>query len=71
MDIEPARNGVARVAVRESMVAVRTVQATGSNRDVRDEPMHYCPSCSKRLHNWSCKLVCPSCGYYMSCSDFY
>jgi len=31
----------------------------------------YCPACSQALQSKSCKLVCPSCGYYMSCSDFY
>ena len=33
--------------------------------------LNYCPRCSARLASRSCKLVCPSCGYYMSCSDFY
>jgi len=32
---------------------------------------NYCPRCAARLAARSCKLVCPSCGYYMSCSDFY
>jgi hypothetical protein len=32
---------------------------------------NYCPRCSARLAARSCKLICPSCGYYMSCSDFY
>ena len=31
----------------------------------------YCPNCSQPLQARSCKLVCPLCGYYMSCSDFY
>jgi len=31
----------------------------------------YCPRCSARLRERSCKLICPGCGYYMSCSDFY
>jgi hypothetical protein len=30
----------------------------------------YCPRCSARLASRSCKLICPGCGYYMSCSDF-
>ena len=36
-----------------------------------DEPCEFCPQCSARLAARSCKLVCASCGYYMSCSDFY
>jgi len=31
----------------------------------------YCPRCSARLSSRSCKMICPGCGYYMSCSDFY
>jgi Zn finger protein HypA/HybF involved in hydrogenase expression len=31
----------------------------------------YCPRCSTRLAARSCKMICPGCGYYMSCSDFY
>jgi ribosomal protein S27AE len=36
-----------------------------------DEPMLYCPVCSTRLSQHKCKLVCPQCGYYMSCADYY
>ena len=36
-----------------------------------DEPMLYCPVCSKRLIEQRCKLLCDRCGYYMSCSDYY
>ena len=31
----------------------------------------YCPRCSAKLQSRSCKMICASCGYYMSCSDFY
>ena len=33
--------------------------------------MLYCPVCSVRLNSLKCKLVCPQCGYYMSCADYY
>jgi len=35
------------------------------------EPMLYCPVCSKRLSERKCKLFCEQCGYYMSCADYY
>jgi hypothetical protein len=35
-----------------------------------DLPMLYCPVCSSRLDQRSCKLICARCGYYMSCADY-
>jgi hypothetical protein len=31
----------------------------------------YCPTCSSRLQDSRCKLVCKVCGYFLSCADFY
>jgi hypothetical protein len=41
------------------------------SRPEENEPMLYCPVCSKRLDQRKCKLFCHDCGYYMSCADYY
>lgn len=34
------------------------------------EYWRWCPRCGHELHNDHCKLKCPKCHYFMSCSDF-
>jgi hypothetical protein len=34
------------------------------------EYWRWCPRCGHELHNEKCKLRCPKCHYFMSCSDF-
>jgi len=43
----------------------------GSIKREPEVASEFCPGCSARLAQRSCKLICPACGYYMSCSDFY
>jgi hypothetical protein len=33
-------------------------------------PVHFCPVCSLRLESRHCKMVCPRCGFFMSCAEF-
>jgi hypothetical protein len=50
---------------------VKLHEAARVSREEPELAMSYCPRCSTRLAARSCKLICPGCGYYMSCSDFY
>jgi hypothetical protein len=31
----------------------------------------FCPTCSSRLIESRCKLICRTCGYFLNCADFY
>jgi hypothetical protein len=33
-------------------------------------PVQFCPVCSLRLESRHCKMICPQCGYFISCSDY-
>ena len=46
-----------------------TLPAIGERKTA--DPGQYCPNCSLKLRESRCKLKCPQCGFYLSCSDFY
>jgi hypothetical protein len=41
-----------------------------SGKDISGEHWRFCPQCGHELINEKCKLRCPRCYYFMSCSDF-
>jgi hypothetical protein len=47
------------------------VSVTQATTAKKADPAKYCPNCSVELRESRCKLKCPQCGFYLSCSDFY
>jgi len=41
-----------------------------SDKNISGEHWRFCPQCGHELINEKCKLRCPRCHYFMSCSDF-
>jgi hypothetical protein len=68
LEVVPRLGRAASLAVD---VGVASDAAAGDRKANPELALCYCPSCSTRLASRSCKLICPGCGYYMSCSDFY
>lgn len=57
------------VALAKEVVAPAGVPPS-ADATTDGEHWRWCPRCGHELHNEKCKLRCPRCHYFMSCSDF-
>jgi hypothetical protein len=55
---------------KPKMTVVETAACPASPNDVIGKHWRFCPQCGHELINEKCKLRCPRCHYFMSCSDF-
>jgi hypothetical protein len=57
----------------QSPIPEPAIKATPAQCPLDTDEHHsvYCPTCSSRLEDSRCKLVCRTCGYFLSCADFY
>jgi len=53
-----------------SCSATESKERDSSCGETDGEYWRWCPRCGHELHNEKCKLRCPRCHYFMSCSDF-
>ena len=49
---------------------IETGACPAPTENVSGEHWRWCPQCGHELINEKCKLRCPRCHYFMSCSDF-
>src|SRR5260370_31697783 len=66
-----ARMGPNRQTQAEALREVPAPQGEAGRRPETGHPERFCPNCSAELKENRCKLSCPRCGFYLSCSDFY
>jgi len=55
---------------RESQPEEQPAETCPADGGASGEYWRWCLRCGHELHNEKCKLRCPRCHYFMSCSDF-
>jgi len=53
----------------DRLIAPEPAAIHGGEREA--QPLDYCPNCSEKLASQHCKMICPRCGFFLSCSDYY
>jgi len=66
-----AIDGILNLAsVKKTEPEIDEPETCPSNGNISGEHWRFCPQYGHELINEKCKLRCPRCRYFMSCSDF-
>jgi hypothetical protein len=61
----------AEISAIQDELPLQRVGADGASpAEASGEYWRWCPCCGHELQCEHCKLICPRCHYFMSCSDF-
>jgi len=55
---------------KQNLSGMETAACPAAAENVSGEHWRFCLQCGHELINEKCKLRCPRCHYFMSCSDF-
>jgi hypothetical protein len=55
----------------ESNSTAETSSPERQPRTKAADPSRFCPTCGSEMKESRCKLTCKTCGFFLSCSDFY